>query len=127
VYPAEVKKDYATDLSAAPDHLPFNGHYPTYEMEANGKPFRHALELRTATPSVYLNRTLTDEAPLVTRDWPGVSSLQQIMRQWGVRMLKFRGGPNEPTEFHVDFYSSVVRHLNFLRSTGFFPHSSPII
>lgn len=47
-YPPEVKKDYATDLSAAPDELPFNGNNPTYELDGNGKPFNHPLELRTA-------------------------------------------------------------------------------
>jgi hypothetical protein len=35
VYPAQVKNDYATDLSAAPGQLPFNYHHPIYEMDAN--------------------------------------------------------------------------------------------
>jgi hypothetical protein len=47
-YPPDVKKDFGSDLSAAPDLLPFNGHNPMYELDANGKPFNHPLELRTA-------------------------------------------------------------------------------
>jgi hypothetical protein len=50
-----VKKDYASDLSAAPDELPFNGNNPIYEMNGKGKPFKHPLELRTAKIKDFLD------------------------------------------------------------------------
>jgi hypothetical protein len=48
LYPEKVKQDYAPDMSAAPDKLPFNAHNPFYELDENGVPFENPLALRTA-------------------------------------------------------------------------------
>ena len=54
-YPSVVKEDYADDMSKAPDSLPFNSHNPIYEMDENGKPFTHPLELRAAKIKHFLD------------------------------------------------------------------------
>jgi hypothetical protein len=54
-YPPGVKKDYGSNLTAAPDKLPWIGHLPIYELDSNGKPFRHPLELRTAKIKNFLD------------------------------------------------------------------------
>ncbi len=54
-YPSVVKEDYADDMSKAPHTLPFNSHNPFYEMDENGKPFSHPLELRAAKIKHFLD------------------------------------------------------------------------
>jgi hypothetical protein len=55
-YPPDVRKDYGSNLNAAPDVLPFNGHNVIYELNANnGRPFRDPLELRTAKIEDFLD------------------------------------------------------------------------
>lgn len=55
LYPDIVKKDYTSDLSAAPDVLVYNAHNPIYEMDENGKPFAHPLALRAAKIKNFLD------------------------------------------------------------------------
>ena len=55
LYPEIVKKDYVSDLSAAPAKISFNAHNPIYELDPNGKPFAHPLELRTAKIKNFLD------------------------------------------------------------------------
>ena len=55
LYPTIVKQDYAGNLDEAPDQLPFNVQNPIYELDENGKPFSHPLELRAAKIKDFLD------------------------------------------------------------------------
>ena len=92
LYPAEVKKDYGSDLSAAPDDLPFNAHNPIYEMDENGKPFANPLELRTAKMRNLMNiPNIWDVGGFMTLQHEDVNSkgsgflLEQVSKMVGMQ------------------------------------------
>jgi len=55
IYPPEVKRDYPNDVNEAPDSLPFNAHFPIYELDPDGKPYADPLAFRAAKIQNFLD------------------------------------------------------------------------